>query len=145
MIQTQQQLQATFCDNFVAYFRSHMAHVNVVGRNFDGDHTLLGEVYEYLQGKIDVLAELIRTTGDFAPNNLMSVVVDADIADEPVLGTADDFLETVRDNLVMLVNRYRELAEAASDDEAEEIENFAQEEVLALNKLIWKFDATLTP
>ena len=49
MILTQQQLQKTFCDNFLCYFRSQVAHVNVVGRNFYSDHKLLGKIYEHLQ------------------------------------------------------------------------------------------------
>jgi DNA-binding ferritin-like protein len=145
MIQTQTQLQQTFADNFMAYFRSHVAHVNVVGRNFYSDHKLLGKIYEHLQGNVDVLAEHLRTIGEFMPSTLDSIVANSKISDEPCVGTADDLLEHVRANLVELVSSYTELAEVASDEDIEEIENYAQEEILVLNKYLWQLDSTLTP
>lgn len=145
MIETQQQLVKTFCDNFVAYSRAHIAHINVVGRNFQSDHKLLGKIYEQLQGDIDTLGETIRSTGAFVPANLSSIMMDNDIEEDPVTGTADDMLNSVRDNLAQLTDSYRMLSEVASDDEAEEIENFAQEQILIINKYIWMLDSTLLP
>jgi len=145
MINTQDQLQALFRDNFVAAFRAQAAHVNIVGRNFHSDHELLGKIYEHLQDNIDVIAELIRTVGEFMPTNLQGIIVDSRIDDDPVIGTSQDFLETVRDNLLQLVDSYKMLAETASDEDVEEIENYAQEEILVLNKYLWQLDATLSP
>ena len=42
-------LQETFAGNFVSYYRSHVAHVNIQGRNFYQDHKLLQKIYEYFQ------------------------------------------------------------------------------------------------
>jgi len=53
---TQQQLTQVFCDNFVTYYRSHVAHVNILGRNFRSDHKLLQGVYERRQAQVDVIA-----------------------------------------------------------------------------------------
>ena len=145
MIETQNQLNQTFCDNFVAYSRAHIAHINVVGRNFYSDHKLLGKIYEYLQGNIDSLGEMVRSVGAFVPVNLTSIVVDAVIEEDAVTGTADDMLDSIRDTLAQLADSYRLLSEVASDDEAEEVENFAQEQILAINKYIWQLDATLLP
>jgi len=145
MIQTQTQLQQVFNDNFVAYFRSQVAHVNVVGRNLHSDHELLGKIYEHLQGNVDVLAELLRTLGEFMPNSLNDIIGSSSIDDSPVVGTADNLLELVRDDLISLIQCYKELAEVASDEDVEEIENYAQEEILALNKYIWQLDSTLMP
>ena len=54
---TLEQLIQVFNDNFTAYFRSHVAHVNIMGRNFLSDHKLLEKVYEDLQEQIDSIAE----------------------------------------------------------------------------------------
>lgn len=145
MIETQQQLVKTFCDNFVAYSRAHIAHINVVGRNFYSDHKLLGKIYEQLQGDIDTLGELVRSAGAFVPVNLTTIIVDAAIEEDAVTGTADDMLNSIRDTLAQLADSYRLLSEVASDDEAEEVENFAQEQILAINKRIWMLDSTLLP
>lgn len=145
MIQTQDQLQAVFRDNFVAYYRSHVAHVNIVGRNFYSDHKLLGKIYEHLQANIDGIAELLRSIGEFMPNNLTGLTVDSIIEDAPMIGTDQDMLESVRNDLVELVDQYRELYRVATDDSTDEIANFAQDEMLALNKFIWMLDSSLMP
>jgi DNA-binding ferritin-like protein len=145
MILTQQQLVQTFSDNFVAYSRAHIAHINVVGRNFYSDHKLLGKIYEKLQADIDVLGELVRSSGTFVPQNLTTMIVDSAIDEDSMRGTADDMLFSVRDNLAEMVSSYQVLSEVASDDDAEEVENFAQEQVLLLNKYIWMLDSTLMP
>lgn len=145
MIETQNQLQVVFRDNFVAYYRSHVAHVNIVGRNFYSDHKLLGKVYEHLQGNIDLIAELIRTTGEFMIPSLQDVIVDSSIDDAPIAGTDQDLLSMVRDDLLLLVDAYKQLYEVSEEDDQEEISNFAQDEILALNKFIWQLDATLVP
>lgn len=142
---TQDQLQALFRDNFVAYFRSHVAHVNIQGRNFYSDHKLLGKIYEDLQDQIDVIAELLRSLGEFMPNNLQGIVVDSGIDDEPVAGTDMDLLETVRENLTRLLTCYQELCETSDEEQYQEICNYAQERVLVINKFLWMLDSTLTP
>lgn len=145
MIATQDQLQAVFRDNFMAYYRAHVAHVNIQGRNFYSDHKLLGKIYEHLQGNIDQLAELIRTVGEFMPTDLQSVLVDATIGDDPVAGRAQDMLEMVRTDLLALIDQYRQLDETADEDELEEITDFAQAEIRALNQFVWFLDSTLSP
>lgn len=142
---TQEQLQLVFRNNFVAYFRSHVAHVNIQGRNFYSDHKLLGKIYEHLQANIDTTAEMLRTLGEFMPDNLQGIIVDATIDDEPVTGTDQDFLETVRENLLHLVDDYRELYRVATDESYDEISNAAQDQMLTLNKYIWMLDSTISP
>lgn len=142
---TQQQLQAVFRDNFVAYYRAHVAHVNIQGRNFYSDHRLLGRIYQDLQGQIDVWGEVIRTQGDFVPDSLHAVLVDSGLDDGPITGTDLDLLSAVRADLTQLADSFRELSEAASEDQLEDIENLAQERILALNRWLWQLDSTLTP
>ena len=81
---TQEQLKQVFDDNFVAYFRSHVAHVKIRGRNFHSDHELLAGIYEDLQGQIDVIAELLRSLGEFMPASVGRVLDEAKIADDSV-------------------------------------------------------------
>jgi starvation-inducible DNA-binding protein len=140
---TQEQLQQIFADNFVAYWRSHVAHVNVQGRNFVSDHKLLGKVYEDLQAQIDIIAELLRTLGEFMPVSLDAVITASEIADSDVTGTAEDLIVTVRADLESLQQCYRELIDVAESDGHADIANYAQDRVLALGKFLWMFDSTL--
>lgn len=140
---TAQQLTQVFNDNFVTYFRSHAAHINIVGRNFRSDHKLLQGVYERRQAEIDVLGELIRTVGEFMPCCIADVLTDSHIMDLPVEGSADDMLESVRDDLEHLKECYQELIEISGNEGHTEIQNYAQEQVLDLSKSIWMLSSTL--
>ena len=57
----QSTLEETFSSNFVSYYRSHVAHVNITGKEFYQWHKLLENVYEYFQDNIDTIAEKLRT------------------------------------------------------------------------------------
>lgn len=140
---TQNQLQQVFADNFVAYFRSHVAHVNTQGRNFYSDHKLLGKIYEDLQGQVDTIAELLRSLGEFMPTSLGQVLGTAQIADSDVDGTADELLMTVRLDLEELKMCYEELIRVADAEGHLEISNYAQDRVLAISKFVWMINSTL--
>lgn len=141
---TQDQLTQVFKDNFVAYFRSHVAHVNIVGRNFASDHKLLGKVYEDLQGQIDQLAELLRSINEFMPDNISDIISGSEITDLPVSGDADQLISDVMFDLETLKGCYEELIAVADAEGHLEISNYAQDRVLALAKHIWMLRSTLS-
>ena len=140
---TQEQLQQVFADNFVAYYRTHVAHVNIQGRNFISDHKLLGKIYEDLQAQTDSIAELLRTLQEFMPASLDAVTSSSQINDSDVEGSADDLLALVRDDLAELKACHEELMEVAELDGHKEIANYAQDRILTLAKYIWMLDSTL--
>jgi len=140
---TQEQLQQVFANNFVAYFRAHVAHVNTQGRNFYSDHKLLGKIYEDLQDQTDSIAELLRTLQEFMPTPLASVMESSQITDMPCEGTADSLLEDVRSDLEQLKADHEELMMVAEEDGHKEIANYAQDRILQLAKFIWMLEATL--
>lgn len=141
---TVEQLTQVFNDNFIAYFRSHAAHVNIVGRNFYSDHELLGNIYEDLQGQIDTIAELLRSLSADMPCDIGDVVSGSMISTAAIMGTSDDLLMEVRTDLEQLKSCYQLLIEVADDEGYLEISNYAQERVLALAKHIWMLDSTLS-
>lgn len=140
---TQEALLQVFYNNFTAYYRSHMAHVNTVGRNFASDHALLGGIYEDLQSQIDTIAELLRTVDEFMPDEIQFVLNESTISTAIFSGDADQLLEGVRDDLVKLKDFYVELEYFSDDEGNEQIANYAQDRILALNKHIWMLNATL--
>ena len=136
-------LQQLFATNFVAYYRAHTAHVNVMGRNFQSDHKMLGKVYEDLQAAIDPIAEIIRTREAFMPTSLAQVLSNSDIEDEDVEGSADDLLNTVLEDQLELIECYREVITAAEDEGAVEISNYAQDRLLKHDTYVWQLRSTL--
>jgi DNA-binding ferritin-like protein len=137
------QLKEVFSDNFVAYFRSHIAHLNVTGRNFASDHKLLQKVYEDLQGQIDTIGELIRSLDDYVTDSIDDVVAGSSVLPLPMSGSADEMLAEVQTDLEQLKGCYEELIEAAEEEGHDEIANYAQDRILTLAKFIWMFKATL--
>jgi len=140
---TQQQLTQVFCDNFVTYYRSHVAHVNIMGRTFRSDHKLLQGVYERRQAQVDVIAELLRTLEVFMPHCLTDIMEGSEITDEPIEGDADELLGLVREDLELLKDCYQELMAVADEEGHAEISNYAQDQILDIAKSIWMLSSTL--
>jgi starvation-inducible DNA-binding protein len=136
-------LLETFNTNFVAYLHSHIAHVNVMGRNFMSDHKLLGKIYEDLQGEIDKIAELLRTLDEFMPHDLRSILSGSSISDYPVVGESEDLLQGVYTDLTDLCNSYKATQAAADDEGHSEISNYAQDRILAIGKFQWMIRSTI--
>jgi DNA-binding ferritin-like protein len=138
-------LLKVFCSNFVAYYKSHAAHVNIVGRNFGSDHKLLQKVYEDLQAEIDTLGEFLRTIDSYFPTRLSDMLDDSDVLDdlEPDYGDGLDYIQQVYDDLETLIEVYLDLEEATDSREYNHIQNYAQDRVRALKKHCWMLGATL--
>lgn len=141
---TQEQLTQVFNDNFVAYYRSHVAHVNIMGRNFVSDHKLLGKIYEDLQSQIDIIAEILRSMSEFMPNTLQSVIIDSHLDDLPMEGTSIELLTSVYDDIEHLKGCYEELIRVGNEEGYDHISNYAQDRVLALSKFCWMLKSTLS-
>ena len=141
---TAEQLTQTFNNNFVAYYRSHVAHVNILGRNFYSDHKLLQKIYEDLQDQIDRIAELLRTIDDYMPCEIQDVLNQSEISTAIFEEDSDGFLEGVKNDLELLKGTYEELMAVAEVEGHEEIANYSQDRILALAKFIWMLDATLS-
>ena len=140
---TAEQLLHVFNNNFVAYFRSHAAHVNITGRNFRSDHKLLQGVYERRQEQIDKIGEILRTMQEYMPCNINDVIDQATIPTDTIEGPADLLLETVMMDLEHLLGDFKELIIIADAEGLEEISNYGQDQALDLEKSIWMLRSTL--
>lgn len=140
---TAEQLTQVFNDNFVAYFKSHAAHVNIEGRNFVSDHALLNGIYDSLQDQIDTIAEQLRSIDEYMPCDIQEIISNSMISTDAIYGTADALLNTVQDDLEILKDCYTMLIEVAEEEGHSEIANYAQDRVLALAKQLWMLKATL--
>ena len=108
-MKTAEQLTQVFNNNFVAYYRSHVAHVNILGRNFYSDHKLLEGIYEDLQDQIDTIAELLRSIDDYMPCEIQDVLNQSEISTAIFEEDSDGFLEGVKSDLELLKGTYEEL------------------------------------
>ena len=136
-------LTQIFKNNFVAYFRSHAAHVNITGRNFRSDHKLLQGVYERRQAEIDKIGEILRTMQEYMPCDITEVVADSTIPTDAIEGKADELLESVMMDLEHLLEDFKALIIIATEEGLEEVSNYAQDQALDLEKSIWMLRSTL--
>lgn len=141
---TAEVLTQIFYDNFVAYYRAHAAHVNIVGRNFPSDHKLLQKTYEDLQEQIDRIGELLRTLGAYMPCDFFEIAQLTKLPTDPIEGTSEELIQLVSDDLQVLVDDFRELIEVAEADTFRDIENYAEDRILAIEKHLWMQRATLS-
>ena len=114
---TAEQLTQVFYDNFQGYFRSHAAHVNIVGRNFASDHKLLEGVYERRQEQIDRIGELLRTLDEYMPCDMYAILDHTHLPTDPIEGDADELLQLVADDMEHLRDCFIELEEIAEEEE----------------------------
>ena len=140
---TAESLTQLFKDNFVAYFRSHAAHVNVTGRNFRSDHKLLEGIYTRRQDQIDRIGELLRSMDEYMPCDIYDVVMSSKMPTDAIEGSADELLEQVQTDLENLLADYKELIEIADGEGLDEIANYAQDQALDLEKSLWMLRVTL--
>jgi DNA-binding ferritin-like protein len=140
---TAELLTQIFKNNFVAYFRSHAAHVNITGRNFRSDHKLLQGVYERRQAEIDKIGEILRTMQEYMPCDITEVVADSSIPTTAIEGKADELLESVMMDLEHLLEDFKALIMIATEEGIEEVSNYAQDQALDLEKSIWMLRSTL--
>jgi len=140
---TAEQLTQVFYNNFVAYFRSHAAHVNITGRNFRSDHKLLQGVYERRQAEIDKIGEILRTMQEYMPCSITDVIDNSTIPTDAIEGSADILLESVMMDLEHLLDDYKSLIVIADSEGLEEISNYGQDQALDIEKSIWMLRSTL--
>jgi DNA-binding ferritin-like protein len=140
---TAELLTQIFKNNFVAYFRSHAAHVNITGRNFRSDHKLLQGVYERRQAEIDKIGEILRTMQEYMPCDITEVVADSTIPTDAIEGKADELLEAVMMDLEHLLEDFKALIIIAAEEGIDEVSNYAQDQALDLEKSIWMLRSTL--
>jgi starvation-inducible DNA-binding protein len=140
---TAEQLTQIFKDNFVTYFRSHVAHVNITGRNFRSDHKLLGGIYERRQAEIDKIGEILRTMDEYMPCDLSELIAESHIDTGELSGDADHLLEMVQEDLEHLLDEYKVLIEIANDEGLDEISNYGQDQALDIEKSLWMLRSTL--
>lgn len=134
-------LRKVISDSYVLYFKAHSFHWNVEGPDFAQYHEFLGNFYEEVFGSIDTYAELIRTTGQYAPTSLSRLIDLTTLEESTTIPDAIMMLRILaRDNdmfLVTLKDAYNE-AEQANEFG---ISNYIQDRIQAHEKHAWMLKA----
>lgn len=132
-------LQALFKLSYASYYVAQASHWHVRGPDFTEFHGYFGDEYEYWAGKIDALAEHIRTHRAFLPCCLPELAKGLPVGkleSEPIALTRTylSYLNSV----LGLVNKLNAAAEAAKS--AADID-LAGELAREIKKAIWKAES----
>lgn len=137
-------LRRAFADNFVFYFKAHVAHWNVVGNNFPQYHKFLEDLNSELFEAVDPLAEHIRAIGSFTPNSLLEILQDTTIAEfgyvtaEPV-----EIFTALLDANAKTIDSLMVAFDAAMAANQQGLANFLSERVDVHQKHGWMLKAIL--
>lgn len=130
-------LKTALADVFAFYLKTQFYHWNVEGPDFYQYHELFGDIYEEVQGSVDMLAEQIRTLNEYAPGSLTrfkelsSIVEDTVIPNNLVM--AKNLLNENQKVLLSLTAAYKK----AEEDGKLGISNFLQDRIQAHQKHEW--------
>jgi DNA-binding ferritin-like protein len=138
-------LEIVFASNFVARYRSHVAHINIKGRNFYQDHKLLKKVYQYFEDQVDPLGEKLRTLGALVPSTINEVMELTQVNDFGIGGPSEIILASVVTDVILMIELYHELHKAAELVGYTDISNMADDNIGKLAKFKWQIEATLRP
>lgn len=136
-------LEETFAAGFIAYYKAHVSHVNITGKDFYQYHKLLQKIYTYLGDNIDTVAEKLRTIKALMPRDLNTVLELSPIPDVPVVGGAEDMLREVLDSIKEMIDQWHLVNDAAEQVNYIDISNFAQDQIGQLAGFKWMLEATL--
>jgi starvation-inducible DNA-binding protein len=118
-----------------------VAHVNVVGRNFQSDHALFAGIYEDLQEQIDTYAEFLRTIDGFMPYKLTSVVKDSVVS--VGIDKDCDFISCLAKENKAMIDCLELLYEEAEKANEIGLSNYVQDRLVAHRKFAWMLKASL--
>lgn len=139
----QDSLKVALADTFAFYVKALNFHWNVEGPDFQEFHAFFGDLYEEVGGAIDLIAELIRTTGAYAPGSLGRFSQLKTIEDEERILPPTEMLRILLTDNAKLMGVL-----TIAYNEAEEAKNFAvsnilQDRLSAHAKHAWMISAFL--
>jgi starvation-inducible DNA-binding protein len=112
-------------------------HWNVEGDNFPQYHEFFGNLYEEVNGSIDVIAEHIRTLDTYTPGSFQRFQELSIIEDQVMVPRAELMMtELLSDNEKML-ELLNHCFEVAGAEKARGIENYIAERIDAHSKHNW--------
>ena len=114
MEQVIEKMKVLLASTFAFYLKTQFFHWNVTGPTFHQDHQFFGNLYEEIQGSIDLTAEEIRALGSFVPGSLQRYMELSMIGEQSNIPTASVMYTTLlndNDIIIALLNECRSLAD----------------------------------
>lgn len=136
-------LSVVLADSFVLYFKTHSFHWNVTGPQFKSLHDLFSLQYTEIWNATDIIAEQIRTLGEWGPNGFKDVLATATMKETGQLPDARGMVsQLAADNRAIVQTIYPVLrtAQEAGDEATADI---LIGRIQAHEKAAWMLESSL--
>ena len=138
---TSDSLKVALADTFALYLKAHYFHWNVTGADFAQYHDFLGDFYEEVYGAVDPIAELIRTTGDYAPGSFSRYSELTTISEQTGIPSAEDMIIELLSDNYKVINTLTNAYNIAEEEKRFGVSNFIQDRLTAHDKHKWMLTA----
>lgn len=136
-------LNELLCNYHLFYMNTRGFHWNIKGDNFFELHVKFEELYNDQQGKIDEVAERIRTLG-FTPIHAFSDYIErAEIKEVKNIADGKSAIASILESLKILISIEREALEISAEADDEGTNALMSDYIRAQEKQVWMFNAYL--
>lgn len=138
-----EQLKTVLATSYALYLQTQNFHWNVRGMHFHSLHELFQSQYEEYAEAVDVIAEHIRTLGEFAPGTFADFSSMSQLDQTPGDIDSQAMVETLVSQTEHLIGLLNQTAQMAGDESDLETEDLMIERLRAHQKHLWMLKSLL--
>lgn len=139
-----QQLRLMQANSFIYYTKAHGYHWNVEGILFDQFHEMFSDIYEDAFSAVDTFAEWIRSFGEYAVFDVMSILSQSNIKyDDGIVNNPISMLRSLADSNEKIIEDLKVGFNYANSAGEQGVANFIADRITSHEKWRWKLTATL--
>lgn len=131
-------LQELLADVMVFRYRAQGYHWNVVGPDFHQYHALFSDIYEDVDGSIDVIAENIRKVQGMAPYKMGYFATKTSLTDTPTPTTAGGMTSDLLVANEEVLSKLFQCFDICNEANQQGIANFLAERIDMHQKWAWQ-------
>jgi starvation-inducible DNA-binding protein len=139
-----QQLRLLQANTFIYYTKAHGYHWNIEGILFNQFHNFFEEIYSDAFEAVDTFAEWIRSFGEYAVFDVMSILSGSNIKyDEGIVNNPVDMLRSLLLSNEKIIEDLKIGFNYANEAEEQGVANFIADRITSHEKFRWKITSSL--
>jgi starvation-inducible DNA-binding protein len=136
-------LKKLLADTYFLYFKTHTYHWNVTGMMFQTLHAMFMQQYTELWNTIDLIAERIRSLGEYAPSSYKELSQLTSIKDDDKIPKAEEMLKNLIQDHEKIIQFIRDNFSIAEESNDEATVDLLTQRLDAHEKTAWMLRATI--
>lgn len=112
-------LSNLLADTYFLYFKTHSYHWNVTGPMFQTLHTMFMQQYTELWNTIDLIAERIRSLGEYAPHSYSELSKLTSLKDDEQVPKAEQMIKNLvqdHETIIQYIRKNFSIVEQGNDE-----------------------------